>query len=60
MGSIIAKNYERYDIMRKKIIVDIPSELNDKLDQTKEKMMITKSAVVKIACNNYCNEALKQ
>ena len=43
-----------------KLIVDIPDRLNDKLRDVKEELMLTKSGIVKLAVNQFCDEVIKK
>jgi hypothetical protein len=45
-------------IEMKKLIVDVPLKLHEKMDRTKVVQMITKSTIAKLAINKYCDEVL--
>lgn len=45
--------------MSKKIIVDIPEKLQEKIDAAKEKQMISKATLVRMAVNQYCDGVVK-
>lgn len=42
---------------RCKLIVDIPSELDQVLKNKADQMMVTRSAIVRLAVKEYCSEA---
>lgn len=46
--------------MKKKIMVDVPNELWEKLDKTAKKQMITKSSIIKLVVNQYCDRVLEE
>lgn len=48
------------DKMKKKIMVDVPNELWEKLDKTAKKQMITKSSIIKLVVNQYCDRVLEE
>jgi len=45
-------------VFPKKLVVDIPDELEGRIQQTREKQMISKAAVVRLAVSNYCDKVL--
>lgn len=43
----------------KRIMLDVPDELHQKLELVKAKQMVTGSAIVKLSLNEYCDRVLR-